>query len=322
MLNILKIKKNVLIVLLASSDVNRVRRSYDSIINSKKTISFDIEIIVNSLNKNFFLEIKDEFKKEKIKIIETESDGGCGKGKNSVLEHFREHKKKYDYLMQIDADDFFYPTAFYHFEKMLSKSPDIIGLQAADILIKSDDKRAVDFFERSKDKKNNFLHPINDNFNLHSWNENEFNLNMKFPKNVFKKVSQQFPPDRILFLSESIIKNELDLFLPENIRKYTDYIFSIRLYEKAINNNYSYCHFSNSSCYIYDRTNENAVSSTYSEFNQTRDFFDEKFPEIIKETVEKCDYRVDFSIIPYFETGSENTLSTSEKIDFLKKNII
>jgi hypothetical protein len=322
MFQIFKKRKDLLVIILTSSDTERARRTYDSIINSKKNISIDIEIIVNSLNKEYIKKVKNEFKKEKLIITETESNGGCGKGKNSALNHFRNHKKNYDYLMQIDGDDFLYPTAFENFEKMLSKSPDIIGLQASDTLIKNTDKRATVFFENSEKKENRFLHSINDSYYLHSWNELELNLNKKFPKNVFENVSEQQPPDRNIFLSSNIIKNEKNLMLPEDIQKFTDYVFSTRLYEKALNKGYSYAHFSNSQCYIYDRTNENAVSSTYEKFNQSRTFFDEKFPQLIEDSVRRCGYKIDFKIIPHFQIGFLDTMKTNDKIDFIKKNII
>lgn len=322
MFQLFKKRKDALVVLLTSSDCKRTRRAYESIKNSKKSMTIDIEIIVNSLNKNHINNITNEFKKDKVRIIETESNGGCGKGKNSVLEHFRNHQNNYDYLMQFDADDFLYPSAFEQYEKMLSKGPDILGLQASDTLIQESDERARDFFDDSYKHGNEFLHYIVDNYFLHSWNEKELNLNKLFPKNVFENVSDQYPPDRTIFMSANILKKETDLWVPEDIQKYTDYIFSVRLFEKALNNSYSYAHFSNSYCYVYDRTNENAVSSTYEEFNQTRESFNKKFPELIKDAVEKCDYKIDFSIVPHFEIGKPNDFSHQDKIQFIKNNII
>lgn len=322
MFQLFRKRKDALILILTSSDIKRTRRAYNSIKNSKKSMTIDIEIIVNSLDKNYINEVIREFKKDKLIITETPSDGGCGKGKNSVLEHFRHHKNNYDYLMQFDADDFLYPTAFLQFEKMLAKGPDILGLQASDILIHQKDERAENFFEQSQQKGNEFLHPITKDYFLHSWNNKELNLNQVFPKNVFEKISEQYPPDRILFLSANILKNERDLMVTEKIRKFTDYAFSVHLYEKAINKNYSYAHFSNSYCYVYDRANKKAVSSTYESFNQSREFFNQKFPEIIKDAVEKCDHRIDFSIIPHFKLGEPENFTLNDKIEFLKKNIV
>ncbi len=167
-------------------------------------MTIDIEIIVNSLNKNHINNITNEFKKDKVRIIETESNGGCGKGKNSVLEHFRNHQNNYDYLMQFDADDFLYPSAFEQYEKMLSKGPDILGLQASDTLIQESDERARDFFDDSYKHGNEFLHYIVDNYFLHSWNEKELNLNKLFPKNVFENVSDQYPAIKNLLKSTQV----------------------------------------------------------------------------------------------------------------------
>lgn len=322
MFNFFKKRKNVLAVILTSSDVKRARRAYETVKNNSKTLSMDIEIIVNSLNKDYLKEVQQEFKKDKIIITETKSNGRCGKGKNTVLDHFRNHNKNYDYLMPVDGDDFFYPTAFAQFEKLLSKGPDILGLQASDMLISENDSRAKEFFENSKQKGNEFLHHVSNNHFLHSWNEMELNLSKQFPKDVFQKVTDQFPPDRTLFLSEKILKEEKDLYFPEEISVYDDYVFCVRLFEKALNNDYSYAQFSNSFCYIYDRINENSVTVTYQNFSQSREFFNQEFPRLIKDSVEKCDNNIDFSIIPHFQLGVPKGFATEDKLLFIRKNII
>jgi hypothetical protein len=57
MFQLFKKRKDSLIVLLTSSDCKRTRRAYESIKNSKKFMTIDIEIIVNSLNKNHIHQI-------------------------------------------------------------------------------------------------------------------------------------------------------------------------------------------------------------------------------------------------------------------------
>lgn len=322
MLGLFKKRKDILAVVLTSSDVKRARRAYESIKNSPKSVSMDIEIIVNSLNKHYRAEVEKEFAKDKVKITETQSNGRCGKGKNTVIDHFRNHKNSYDYLMPVDGDDFFYPSAFEQFEKMLSKGPDILGLQASDMLISENDHRTKEFIDKSQETQNEFIHHIQNELFLHSWNDLEINLCKEFPKDVHKKVSEQYPPDRTLFMSANLLKNEKDLCFPEEISVYDDYVFCVRLYEKAINNGYSYAHFSNSYCYLYDRINEGSVTVTYKEFNQSREHFNQEFPKLIKDALVKCDNEIDFTIIPHFKLGLPRSFTHENKIDFIKKQII
>jgi hypothetical protein len=197
MFTIFKKRKNILAVILTSSDVKKTRRAYESLRKSPKSITMDIDIVVNTLNKTYINEIRKEFEKDKVLIVETESNGLCGKGKNSVLDHFRSHKNHYDYLMPIDGDDFFYPSAFKQFEKVLSVGHDILGLQIADELISV-----------SPVIENPYVHKVIDNIALHSWNDEEWNLSKKFPKDVSKPVLNQTTPDRTMFLSEKLLKEE------------------------------------------------------------------------------------------------------------------
>lgn len=311
MLNFLKKKKDILAVILTSSDVLKARRAYETLKNNPKTVSMDIEIIVNSLNKNYLKEVQQEFKKEKLKITETQSNGLCGKGKNSVLDHFRNHKNKYHYLMPIDGDDFFYPTAFEQFEKLLAKRPDIVGLQISDELVVREDKDKIEESE--------FFHNINNEIYMNSWNEQELNLWKVFPKDVSKGIYNQTTPDRILFLSERILKKETDLYFPENLALYDDYVFDVRLYERALHRNYSYLHFSNSFCYIYDKTNDFSVSKDYRSNKVDVNMINKEIYQEMAEVISKCNNKVDFTIIPHFKLGNPKNFTTEDKLLFIRK---
>ena len=308
MFRILRKRKNLLAVILTSSDVKKARRTYENLKNSPKSITMDIDIVVNTLNKTYINEVREEFKKDKVLIVETESNGLCEKGKNSVLDHFRNHKNHYDYLMPIDGDDFFYPSAFEQYEKALSVGPDILGLQIADELINV-----------SPVVESQYIHKVNDKIALHSWNDEEWNLSAKFPKDINKPVLNQTTPDRTMFLSERILKEEKGLYFPENLIYYDDYSFNVRLFEAALNRNYSYAQFSNSYCYIYDKTDSNTVSKTKID---DADAVNKAFVESIQWYAERCNFEVDFRIIPFLRTELPKKFSHADKISFLRKSIL
>jgi hypothetical protein len=64
-------------------------------------------VIINTLDKEYESLVQDWCFREKINCVATESNGKPGKGKNAVLDHFLD--SDYDYMVQIDGDDFLQP---------------------------------------------------------------------------------------------------------------------------------------------------------------------------------------------------------------------
>ncbi len=90
-------------------------------------------MMVNSLNPGHYRDILEVMKGTNIRIFQSESNGACGKGKNSVLALFQE-LTDYDYLIPIDGDDFLYPTAFHQMGKTLHLRPHCLAIQTNDSL--------------------------------------------------------------------------------------------------------------------------------------------------------------------------------------------
>ena len=320
MFSFLKQKKNILAVVLTSSDEKRALRAYESIKNSPTNFSMDIEIIVNSLNKDYIKSIQQTFKNIKVKITETQSNGHSGFGKNTVFDYFRNHKNQYDYLFLIDGDDFLYPTAFKQFEQVLSMNPDIVGLQSSDTLITSLDYRAKDFIEETKNESE-FLHLIEDPYYLHSWNDLQINMSKQFPKDIYSEIHKQYPPDRTLFLSHRILNNEKDLGFPKDMSVYDDYVFCFMLYQRAIKKEYSYAHFSSSYCYVYDRINDAAQTKKHEDGDLGRQWIDKKAKEYLLPLFQESDFP-NFSIVPHVKLEKPENFNLEEKVNFIKNNLI
>lgn len=124
--------KKILITLLTSSNINALKCSYNSVINQTNIkYSYDICIVVNTLNETYIDIVKEAFPTNY--IIQTESNGKPGKGHNSLFSIFN-HSKKYDYLLPLDGDDFLYPGALSRLEIYMSYTPDILFLPGGDIL--------------------------------------------------------------------------------------------------------------------------------------------------------------------------------------------
>ena len=111
---------NILVTILSSNDSDLLKVSVSSVIDAinilpekyKSLIIFTPIIVVNSLNKNYYIEVINNFNDKNIQIIETESNGLPGKGFNSIISLFRKNPQ-FDWLFPLDGDDLVYLTAFW-----------------------------------------------------------------------------------------------------------------------------------------------------------------------------------------------------------------
>lgn len=124
-----------LVMILTSSKLVFLKECYNSIKNQfESRIDYDIIINVNTLNESYYDEVVNEL--NEAVVIKTESNGNPGKGHNSCHEYFKEHTH-YDYLINIDGDDFLYPMFMQRLEHYMKTpyNPDIILLPFTDLLI-------------------------------------------------------------------------------------------------------------------------------------------------------------------------------------------
>ena len=134
------IKSKFLITILSSSNSQLLKLSYDTIISQlNNPFDFQIVIIINSINSNYYNEVIKLFENIDVEIIETKSNGKPGIGHNSCINLFK-NRKQYDYLIHIDGDDFLYPYSFHQLYKALIKTkkndkyPDILVIQGNDLI--------------------------------------------------------------------------------------------------------------------------------------------------------------------------------------------
>ena len=116
----------ILITILTSFNEYILYEIYNSIINQKNhNLNYDIIIVINSLNKNYYNDVLKKFENIDVEIIETKSNGKPGMGHNSCINLFK-NRKQYDYLIPIDGDDYLYPYGLHQIEKIFIYNPDII----------------------------------------------------------------------------------------------------------------------------------------------------------------------------------------------------
>ena len=146
-------------------------------------------------------------------------------------------------------------------------------------------------------------------------------MSKRFPKDIHAEIHKQYPPDRTLFLSNNILNNEKDLGFPEDMSVYDDYVFCFKLYDRAINKEYSYAQFSSSYCYVYDRINDASQTKKHEDGDLGRKWIDQKAKEYLMPLSRK-NHALDFSIVPHFQIGAPKSFNKNHKINFIKNNLI
>lgn len=121
------IMKKILCVVLTSSDISACKRAVNSLPEHA-----NVHVMCNSQNNRYLSELRHS--DIDVPIYHSVSNGTPGCGKQSVIDHFL--NTDYDYLLQIDGDDFLYLTGYDMISDYLNqKQPDVLGLLNEDILI-------------------------------------------------------------------------------------------------------------------------------------------------------------------------------------------
>lgn len=111
-----------LVCLLTSNDPDKLKRSIESVIPQTQ----DVVVVCNTLDSSYAQIATLIAESYGIQCIVTESNGTPARGKNSVLEYFL--TTDYDYLTQVDADDYLAPDAVNKIRELIKQNPDVIGL--------------------------------------------------------------------------------------------------------------------------------------------------------------------------------------------------
>jgi hypothetical protein len=186
----------------------------------------------------------------------TVSNGKPGKGKNASLDLFNEHYQEYDYLLLMDGDDFLYPCALQHINRVVSRTKcDVLGLQTNDILDKLvyPNTSKIDLMLGEE-----FVH-------LYSWFERQYNI-YSLPEQRYRvdrvnqKLGTHSTPDRIILFTH---RAATLLHCSEQLPVYEDYILSLNAQAAYVRGQLSYFNTSSTCIYIYDKTGETSTCKQY-----------------------------------------------------------
>lgn len=254
----------VLISILSSFNEYILYETYNSIKNQENTkINFDIKIVVNSLNKNYYNDVKRKFENINVEIIETESNGKPGMGHNSCLELFSK-REEYDYLIPIDGDDFLYPYALKQIEKLLIYNPDIIVGGNEDVI-------------------SNYKELYNKESSIYL--TNKYFLNIE-PNILIKKefmLGKKGTPCRLLLINRKILNYKINEYYCSKCKVFDDYLFYLHVLNLHFTTNMNIYFISLKNIYIYYKAHISSVC--YENSNDCDDNLnklEEKFPLLIE----------------------------------------
>ena len=306
----MSIKKKIMITLLTSSKINFLEESYKSVINQRNvnTLDWDIYIIVNTLNDEYYYSVLDKFKNAN--IIRTESNGKPGKGHNSVLRFFGS-KTDYDYLFMVDGDDFLYPSALQHIEAYINNlQPEILGLMYHDTLSYN-----------LRSSSNPHLIMQNACYFLYNFTQicNKYWIKAKSLNPFQHNINEMNTMLRLILFSRESLKYNIKY--DENCSLYDDFYPAIQVLELAQSNKKVF-RTSDTKIYLYNSLNDTSASRSYKKKELENTIFQEsiknKFQTIRNWDILKITYKTisnDFSF-----TLKDKYLFISNLIKNLKIN--
>jgi hypothetical protein len=130
----------ILVTVLVSSDLPRAIRCIKSCEHQTgHNLDYETYVVINTLNKEFEHDMVEYCNWVGKNYVITESDGTPSTGKNSVFEFFGK-RTDFTHLVQIDGDDFLYPTFLRHIERHFTKYPntDVIGILPCDSIYQNE----------------------------------------------------------------------------------------------------------------------------------------------------------------------------------------
>ena len=315
-----------LITLLSSSNEKLLKLSYNSIVNQKKhNLNYTVIIVINTLNKTYFEDVKKEFHNIDIEIIQTISNGKPGMGHNSLFNIFKQ-KTEFDYLISIDGDDFLYPYALYQLSKCFDNTtnPDCICIYGNDTI--------RDYYS-NYDPSDIY---ITNNFYLRMG----YNLPKKFSDsnmlfNIFNYNINNKPVQtiiRFIMCSRNFInKNTLNLYCEESYIL-DDYKFYLNYIDNVLNKSINGLIINSDHIYLYNNINHNSISKVnHSNFSHDYNII-ENYKKDFIHLHKKLGNKWDLSILKYINLSpvfdetfdiiqnSDNTFNINKEDIITKKN--
>jgi len=235
--------------LLTSNDIpklERIIRSVQGVIRITP-IEWEVVIVVNSIHEGYYekvLELDQPFR-----VVNSESNGKPGKGKNACLDVFLESDN--DYVSQLDGDDFLYPSYLQSLHNHLKHYPciDVLGAIPCDSIL-------------DWELKSGHHWQVNDNYYASVWG-----TSMCAPSQPpGPGVGHLFTEDRPVSIDFIILQSRKSakIKMNEDIGNGEDHAYTYKLLGEHQKGNICYFLSMSSDLYCIDRTTEGSAQKMHS----------------------------------------------------------
>ena len=244
----------LLVTLLTSSNIEKLKRLVDSFIISKENLTSTVfseikcVIVVNTLSDEYYQRVLLE--KFDFPVVRTTSNGKPGKGKNSCIELFL--NTDYDYLSQIDGDDILYPTYLESLSLHVKQFPglDVLGIVPMDVIC--DDPNVLGY--RFK---------VWDNAWAGVWGTSTVYPYAELPgpnRSYLWDMDLPHSADFIILQSRRSCDHHR---FEEEMGVGEDHLYSIQLLSEHQKGNIGYFHTMSSDMFVIDRTTEGSIQKIF-----------------------------------------------------------
>ena len=218
--------KNIVIFILTNNNEKLLKLVYNTVLKQKNhNFTYNIIIVVNSLNEDYYKDVLKEFENINVEIIKTESNGKPGMGHNSCINLFK-IRKEYNYMIMIDGDDFLYPYALNQLNKCFEKKNnlDILMLKSTDKL-KYIEENEYDLLDINLN--NNFALSTKTyvDYKLYPWNKEHIELSNFYNNSLCTPLRLFLLHRNVLdYIKDDLYHNECSLY-----DDYLMFLYYIRL---------------------------------------------------------------------------------------------
>lgn len=235
--------------LLTSNDVSKLERLVRSVqgVIRIAPVEWEVVIVVNSIHEGYYEEVLKI--DQPFRVVNTESNGKPGRGKNACLDVFLE--SDCDYVSQIDGDDFLYPSylqSLYNHVKHYS-CIDVLGVIPCDSICDWELKSGHHWW-------------VNEKYHASVWG-----TSMCSPNNTLGPgVSHLFTDDRPVSVDFIMLQSRksAQYRMNENIGNGEDHAYTYKLLSEHQKGNLCYFLSMSSDMYCIDRTTEGSAQKVHS----------------------------------------------------------
>lgn len=234
--------------LLTSNDVPKLQRLIRSVqgVIRIAPVEWEVVVVVNSIHDGYYEEVC--ALDQPFRVVNTESNGKPGKGKNACLDVFLESDA--DFVSQIDGDDMLYPSYLQSIYNHVNHFPciDVLGVVPCDCLC-------------SWELKSGHYWWVNEKYHASVWGTSMCAPNDKMGPSMSHLFTAERPTsvDFIMLQSRKSAKIKMN----EDIGNGEDHAYTYKLLAEHQKGNLCYFLSMSSDMYCIDRTTEGSAQKVH-----------------------------------------------------------